>query len=97
MLGFSGTLMSRNRGYFNPNIATSARVADSVKANLLSLSEDPHTDVIILSSVSQNILDKALGNIPGIWLVAEGGVTYRRPNSLEWVGSAEDVDTTWIP
>ena len=27
MLGFQGTLMPRNRGYFNPNILTSARVA----------------------------------------------------------------------
>ncbi|CAD7938799.1 unnamed protein product [Amoebophrya sp. A25] len=76
VLGFSGTLMPRNQ-YFHPGILSTCRVPDSTRNNLRMLSDDPSVDIVIMSSVSQEALDHALGEVPNLWLVAESGVTWR--------------------
>jgi hypothetical protein len=96
VLGFTGTLMSRNR-YFHPNILSTCKIPERVLETLRTLSEDPNTDVVVVSSVSQEVLETALNSAPELWLVAEGGTSYRRPNSKEWIGRlTEDVDLSWM-
>lgn len=95
VLGFSGTLMPRNE-YFHPNILSSARLPAALLSNLDTLASDFSTDVIVLSSVSQAVVARALDSLP-CWLIAEGGVMHRPPVSgAEWHGGAEEIDTTWM-
>lgn len=94
VLGFSGTLMPRDR-YFNPNVLSSSRLPDIMLANLYSLSMDDNTDVIVVSSVSRSLLARALHGVP-CWIIAEGGVSYRLAETEEWCGSADHLDTTWM-
>lgn len=94
VLGFSGTLMPRDR-YFNPNVIASSRLPDVTLANLESLAADENTDVIVVSSVSRVLLEHALAGIP-CWIIAEGGVSFRAADTEEWQGTADHVDTSWM-
>eukprot|EP00397_Hematodinium_sp_SG-2012_P010553 GEMP01010669.1.p1 GENE.GEMP01010669.1~~GEMP01010669.1.p1 ORF type:complete len:916 (+),score=177.88 GEMP01010669.1:43-2748(+) len=94
VLGFSGTLMPRDR-YFNPNVLSSSRLPDVMLANLYSLTMDENTDIVVVSSVSRSLLARALDGVP-CWIIAEGGVSFRSAETEEWCGSADHLDTSWM-
>eukprot|EP00439_Symbiodinium_sp_Y106_P022276 s1471_g2.t1 len=63
------------------------------------LAEEPNTHVIVMSSLEQDLLSQAIGNIP-CWIIAEGGVCYREPDGTwsnmelldkEWLGPAKEI------
>eukprot|EP00392_Amoebophrya_sp_AT5.2_P006745 g6757.t1 len=96
VLGFSGTLLARNQ-YYHPSILSSCRVSPTTLHSLEILSNAGDVDIVVMSSVSQQALEHALGSLPNLWLVAEGGVKWRPARSNEWCSVLEEIDTDWLP
>lgn len=91
ILGFRGTLIPRAQKHF----AQTQRLPTPLVAHLRALAEDPNTHLIIVSSYSGHFLEHALEGVR-CWIIAEGGVCYREPDSDKWIGSEEQRVDEWL-
>lgn len=90
VFGFSGTLLPR-KSKIQAKILS--KLHPVLAANLKVLAEEPNTHVIIMSSLEQDLLTQAIGNLP-CWIIAEGGVCYREPDGT-W-SNMELLDKEWL-
>ena len=90
VFGFSGTLLPR-KSKIQAKILP--KLNPVLSANLKVLAEEPNTHVIIMSSLEQDLLSQAIGNLP-CWIIAEGGVCYREPDGT-W-SNMELLDKEWL-
>ena len=68
---------------------------EELKNLLTQLADDPHNTVVIVSGRDRNILEKWLGDIKNLYLVASHGLWLRNPNQEEWVMSVA-LDNKWM-
>lgn len=96
VFGFSGTLLPRKSKI---QAKLLPKLHPVLFGNLKVLAEEPNTHVIVMSSLEQDLLSQAIGNIP-CWIIAEGGVCYREPDGTwsnmelldkEWLGPAKEI------
>jgi len=88
ILGFAGTLVPHKSRLITK---IHSKLPPVLLGNLQVLAEDPATELIIVSGLARDSLEQTLGSVP-CWLIAEGGICYREPNSTEWVSSVEQKD-----
>jgi trehalose 6-phosphate synthase/phosphatase len=89
IFGFGGTLIPHRMNYFAKFLP---KITNTLQANLQVLTDDPNTEVIVLSALSRDTLAGTLAKVP-CWMVAEGGVCYRKPGCEVWQSSVEQRDT----
>lgn len=92
ILGFSGTLMPHLTRFHSKIFP---KLPDVLLSNLQFIAEDSNTYLIVISSLPREALAVTLAGIP-CWIIAEGGVCYREPNSADWHSSVEQRDTEWL-
>mmetsp|Transcript_99840 Transcript_99840/g.192821 ORF Transcript_99840/g.192821 Transcript_99840/m.192821 type:complete len:1008 (+) Transcript_99840:74-3097(+) len=93
ILGFGGALIPHKTQYFAKLFP---KLANTLQINLGVLTDDPNTEVIVLSGLSREKLAGSLARVP-CWIVAEGGVCYRKPDCDYWHSAVEQRDTAeWM-
>lgn len=66
-----------------------------LKSLLSQLTDDPHNTVVIVSGRDRSILEKWLGDIKNLYLVASHGLWLHYPNQEEWIMTVA-LDNKWI-
>lgn len=88
VFGFTGTLLP-------PKNRISKTLPGPLKANLQAIADDPNTHLIVVSGHSKHVLDRSFQGV-NCWIIAESGICYREPASMEWHTFVEQRDTDWI-
>uniref|UniRef100_A0A0G4FL09 Uncharacterized protein n=1 Tax=Chromera velia CCMP2878 TaxID=1169474 RepID=A0A0G4FL09_9ALVE len=96
ILGFRGTMFPLQFGGLEPELFSHMGMPDSTQAAIRCLSEDPRNRVVVLSSSSPDVLERALGKYPHLFLVAENGHVYRKPGRTTWETDFDDLDSSWM-
>lgn len=92
IFGFSGTLVPHKSRLITKILP---KLPSVLVSNLQVIAEDPNTHVVVISGLARDTLAQTLGPVP-CWIIGEGGLCYRAPDSADWHSFVEQRDTEWL-
>ncbi|KAF8821113.1 putative Alpha,alpha-trehalose-phosphate synthase [Cardiosporidium cionae] len=96
ILGLRGCLFPQRHRPIEADLFQFENLPLHVRTALKTLSEDKNITIFVVSSASIQTMERAIGNIPNLYLFAENGHFMRQPMSKEFVAELADIDTSWL-
>jgi len=93
IFGFSGTLVTHKSVVHRRK---HPKLSPALFSSLYAIATDPNTHVVVISGQAREAVANAVLDIP-CYIIAEGGVCWREPNSEDWQSNVDQRDTAeWL-